>query len=67
MIFHTHAIIDRFDLAQYWIKLVNNGWGESNYGYGDNMPPVLAITLKIIIDNFFHVAINSVVIWYHFS
>ena len=63
----THYFIDRYDLAKYWIMLVNWSWGESNYGYGDNMPPVLAIFLKIIIDNTFHLIINSICLYYVFG
>ena len=67
IIYSTHFFIDKYDAAKYWIMFVNWSWGEPNYGFGKKMPPTLAIVLKIIIDNFFHVVINSIVIYYTFS
>lgn len=31
-IFVTHYFIDRYRLAQYWIKLVNWNWKSTNWG-----------------------------------
>lgn len=63
----THTIIDRYRLAQYWIKLVNWSWNETNYGYGDKTPVWLSTWLMIIIDNIFHILINCLVIYFYLS
>jgi hypothetical protein len=55
----THFLIDRFRLAVYWIRLVNWNWKGNNFGYGDEKPMFMSIWLMIIIDNTFHVLINS--------
>lgn len=59
VIFGTHFLIDRFRLAVYWIKLVNWNWKSKNYGYSDDKPAFLSIWLLIIIDNTFHILINT--------
>lgn len=58
----THFFIDRYRLAVYWIKLVNNNWDSSNLGYSEETPVWLSTWLMIIIDNTFHIIINSVTI-----
>jgi len=60
VIFSTHFLIDRFRLAVYWIKLVNWSWGKTNFGYGEKTPPFLSTWLMIIIDNTFHIIINTI-------
>ncbi len=63
IIFVTHFFIDRYRLAVYWIKLVNNSWDEDNFGYGENMPTWMSVWLMIIIDNTIHLTINSICIY----
>lgn len=60
----THFFIDRFRLAQYWIKLVNWNWKSTNFGYAEDVPKFLSIWLMIIVDNTFHIVINSLSIYY---
>jgi hypothetical protein len=60
----THFFIDRFRLAQYWIKLVNWNWKSTNFGYAEDIPKFLSIWLMIIVDNTFHIIINSLSIYY---
>jgi len=55
----THAIIDRYRLAKYWVRLWGIGvpgilWGRSS----EPPPPFLAVWLLIIVDNTAHLAIN---------
>ena len=64
IILTTHFFIDRFRLAQYWIKLVNWNWKSTNFGYTEDVPKFLSIWLMIIIDNTFHIIINSLSIYY---
>lgn len=59
----THIIIDRYRLAVYWIKLVNWNWKSTNFGYEDGTPMWLSMWLMIIVDNTFHIIINSIVIY----
>ena len=59
-----HFLIDRYRLAVYWIKLVNWNWNSENFGYANDKPPFMSIWLMIIIDNVWHIIINSVSIYY---
>lgn len=59
LIWITHFLIDRFRLSVYWIKFVNWNWGSTNFGYKEQTPPFMSIWLMIIIDNIFHLLINS--------
>lgn len=45
----THAVIDRFRLARYWVEWFKIGIGA---------PDFLRVWLLIIVDNSFHLAIN---------
>ena len=58
----THFFIDRYRLAVYWIKLVNWNWSSDNLGYSAQTPKWLSTWLMIIIDNTFHILINTIVI-----
>ena len=60
----THFFIDRFRLAQYWIKFVNWNWKSTNFGYSEDVPKFLSIWLMIIVDNVFHISVNSLSIYY---
>jgi hypothetical protein len=62
-IFLTHFFIDRYRLAVYWIKLVNWNWYSDNFGYSKETPTFLSMWLLFIIDNIFHIAINSISIY----
>ncbi len=64
LIFITHLFIDRYRLAVYWIKLINNGWNSKNHGYPDATPIWLSTWLLFIVDNTFHLIINTVTIIY---
>lgn len=65
----THFFIDRFRLAVYWIKLVNWNFKSKNFGYSDDKPMWMSVWLMIIIDNVFHVVINSltIIVYYKFG
>jgi hypothetical protein len=67
VVFATHFFIDRYRLAVYWIKLVNWNFQSSNFGFPEDVPKFLSIWLMIIIDNIFHISINSLCIWAHFA
>ncbi len=67
IIWSTHIIIDRYRLATYWIQLVNWSWDEPNYGFGEKMPVWLSTWLLFIIDNIFHICINSACIWWYYT
>lgn len=73
----THFFIDRYRLAVYWIKLINDSWdkkGErggipytiksSNFGYPETLPIWLSTWLLFIVDNTFHLIINTIVIYF---
>jgi hypothetical protein len=63
LVYLTHYFIDRYCLAQYWIKLVNWNWKSKNYGFADDKPAFMSIWLLIIIDNVFHILFNSLAIY----
>ena len=65
VIYVTHFFIDRYRLAQYWIRLVNWNWDMSvnNYGFSKETPAWLSTWLMIIIDNLWHIIINTAVIY----
>lgn len=67
IIFGTHFFIDRFRLAVYWIKLVNWNWKSKNFGYSDDKPLFISLWLMFIIDNIFHILINSLAIFLHYD
>lgn len=55
----SHFLIDRLRLAVYWIRLVNWRWDGDNLGYGEGKPKWMSVWLMIIIDNTWHVVINT--------
>lgn len=64
ILFSTHYFIDRYRLAVYWIKLVNWNWKyDENYGFPKEVPSFMSIWLMFIIDNIFHIMINSACIY----
>ena len=64
IIYITHYFIDRYRLATYWIKLINDGWKSNNYGYPDALPIWLSTWLLFIVDNTFHLVINTAcIVW----
>lgn len=63
LIFVSHGLIDRYRLAVYWIKLVNWNWSSENFGYAQEKPVWMSVWLMIIIDNTFHVLLNSLAIY----
>lgn len=67
VIFSTHYLIDRYRLATYWIRLVNWNWQSENFGFPEQMPKWLSVWLMIIIDNVFHLLINSACVFYHYQ
>jgi hypothetical protein len=62
-VFATHFAIDRWRLAEYWIRLVNWHWSGDNYGYDETKPKYMSVWLLIVIDNTFHILLNSLAIW----
>lgn len=62
-VFLSHYAIDRYRLAQYWIRLTNWRWGGDNFGYAEDKPKFLSVWLLIIVDNTFHLLINSLLIF----
>lgn len=67
VIVYTHYTIDRYRLAVFWIKLVNWNFKSDNYGFPDSTPKFLSTWLLFIIDNIFHIIINSISIIYYFK
>lgn len=65
----THYLIDRYRLATYWIRLVNWNWDLSvnNCGYKADKPVWMAVWLMIIIDNVWHILINTFAIYMNFT
>lgn len=63
LIYVSHFLIDRYRLAVYWIKFVNWNWESENFGYGPEKPLWMSVWLMIIIDNIFHICINTVAIY----
>lgn len=63
----THFFIDRFRLAEYWIRLVNWDWQSTNFGYAEDKPKWMSVWLLIIIDNTFHVLINTSCILFQYK
>ncbi|RYC70680.1 DUF3307 domain-containing protein [Spirosoma sordidisoli] len=66
IVWGSHVLIDRYRLAVYWIKLVNWNWSSTNMGYDADKPVWMSVWLMIIIDNAFHVLINSLCIYLAF-
>jgi hypothetical protein len=60
----THFFIDRYRLASYWIKLVNWNFSSKNHGFTEATPIWLSTWLLFIIDNIFHIVINTLSIIY---
>lgn len=54
----SHFVIDKFGLAEYWIRLINWNWSSKNFGFSDDKPSFLSIWLLIIVDNTFHIICN---------
>lgn len=69
IILATHYLIDRYRLATYWIRLVNWNWDFSvnNCGYKADKPAWMAVWLMIIIDNVWHILINTFAIYMNFT
>jgi hypothetical protein len=59
----THAVIDRWRIANYVAKIKNNIWNTPN-GYPAETPPWLSVWLMIITDNTMHILINYFAIKY---
>ena len=60
----SHILIDRFRLVKYWIALINGNIRNKkalqvNNGFPEGIPPFLSVFLVIVIDNTFHLLINS--------
>lgn len=64
VIFLSHFLIDRYRLAQYWIRLVNWYWSGDNFGYAEDKPKWMSVWLLIIVDNTLHIIINTLAILY---
>lgn len=64
VIMGSHFLIDRFGLAQYWVKLINWNWRSVNFGFDNNKPRYLSVWLLIIVDNTFHVMCNYISLSY---
>lgn len=61
----THFIIDKFGLAEYWIRLSNWDWDKEHlFGMSPERPIWLVVWLYIIRDNSLHVACNFFIIQY---
>ena len=58
----SHAVIDRWRLATYWIKLVNWNFKSDNFGFSSETPKFMSVWLMIIVDNTIHVSINALCI-----
>lgn len=62
VIWITHFFIDKFRLAQYYIRLYNWEWHSNNFGFPAATPVWLSTWLLFIIDNIFHITINFLAI-----
>lgn len=67
----THAVIDRYRLARYVAMAKNMAGNPSRWrdfqtytGYGEELPPWLAVWLLIVTDNTLHLATNYFAIKY---
>lgn len=62
----THAIIDRYRLAKYWVDfwgIGKAGWVGKRMGVEvDDAPPFLGVWLLILVDNTLHLTINFLVL-----
>lgn len=67
LIFTTHFLIDRYRLAQYWIRMVNWKWDGDNFGYSEDKPKWMSVWLLIIVDNTLHIIFNSTAIYLSFN
>lgn len=67
LIFGTHFFIDRYRLAQCWIRLVNWKWDGDNFGFSEDKPKWMSVWLLIIVDNTFHIIFNSTAICLSFN
>lgn len=65
VIYITHFFIDRYRLAIYWVKLINNNWESDNFGFSEDKPKWLSFWLLIIVDNTWHILINTLTIFYY--
>ena len=54
----THFLIDKFQLALYWIRFINWRKQSTNYGFSEKKPEWVAMWLFVIVDNSFHLIIN---------
>lgn len=61
----THFFIDRYRLAVWHTKFVNNEFEEA-MGCPKDTPPFLSFWLTIIIDNTYHVLFNTLAITLHY-
>jgi hypothetical protein len=62
IIFSTHLLIDRFNLALHFMRLRN--WCRTDNGFPPETPAYLSNLITIIIDNSFHLIINYFAIKY---
>lgn len=64
----THAVIDRFKLADRWCRFYGVGhpglWWSAKNGEFSAPPPFLGVWLTIIVDNTAHLAINHFALGY---
>jgi len=63
ILFVTHYFIDRYRLAVYIIKIRENNWNSTNYGFSDAIPQFLSMWLLFITDNSIHLFINTFCIY----
>lgn len=58
----THAVIDHYRLAKYWVDfwgVGKAGWVGEQFGVAvDDAPPFLGVWLLILVDNTMHLTIN---------
>lgn len=74
LVFATHFLIDKFSLAVYWTKLINNTWladsctWQAKLGFRASGPlgrqDYIAVWIHIIRDNSLHIAGNYFIIQY---
>lgn len=71
VIFGTHAVIDRYRLANYACRLKNTFWfgsGRPEYdpdtGYAKDTPLHVKFWLVVIVDNTIHLTINHLALRY---
>lgn len=64
IIFSSHFVVDKFGLAEYWVRLINWNLNGNNFGFSADKPKYMSVWLLIITDNIIHIIFNYLIIKY---